>query len=54
ECLLHMDSGTMCEEYVKRWYYDSEVGACLLFWYGGCDGNSNQFSTEIECYKTCV
>ncbi|KAI4890693.1 hypothetical protein NFI96_033753 [Prochilodus magdalenae] len=54
QCLLHKDSGTLCGDFVQRWYYDSAVGACSLFWYGGCDGNSNRFRTENECSKTCM
>ncbi|XP_017333441.2 collagen alpha-6(VI) chain isoform X1 [Ictalurus punctatus] len=54
QCLLHKDRGTVCGKYVQRWYYEKKLGACLRFLYGGCDGNSNRFSTETECYKTCV
>ncbi|XP_073703863.1 collagen alpha-6(VI) chain [Garra rufa] len=52
-CQLNSDRGTVCAGYVERWYYSKAVGACLPFWYGGCDGNSNRFNSEKECLQTC-
>ncbi|XP_059364620.1 collagen alpha-6(VI) chain-like [Carassius carassius] len=52
-CHLNSDRGTVCGGYVQRWYYNEAVGACLSFWYGGCDGNSNRFNSEKECLQTC-
>ncbi|KTG32498.1 hypothetical protein cypCar_00018712 [Cyprinus carpio] len=52
-CHLNSDRGTLCGGYVQRWYYNEAVGACLSFWYGGCDGNSNRFNSEKECLQTC-
>uniref|UniRef100_A0A672PVU1 BPTI/Kunitz inhibitor domain-containing protein n=1 Tax=Sinocyclocheilus grahami TaxID=75366 RepID=A0A672PVU1_SINGR len=52
-CHLNSDRGTVCSGYVLRWYYNEAVGACLPFWYGGCDGNSNRFNSEKECLQTC-
>ncbi|KAL2084692.1 hypothetical protein ACEWY4_020210 [Coilia grayii] len=54
QCELGMDPGRFCEKYEQKWYYNSETGACTPFWYGGCDGNSNRFNTENECFQTCV
>ena len=31
-----------------------EYGGCSRFWYGGCDGNNNRFSTQDECKAVCV
>ncbi|KAG7469864.1 hypothetical protein MATL_G00133270 [Megalops atlanticus] len=53
QCHLDMDRGTYCGEYVQRWYFNNAIGACSPFWYGGCDGNSNRFNTENECFQTC-
>nr|XP_055066680.1 collagen alpha-6(VI) chain [Misgurnus anguillicaudatus] len=53
QCHLKSDRGVICGEYVQQWYYDPAVGACLLFWYGGCGGNSNRFGSERECLQTC-
>lgn len=52
-CLLDMESGILCGSYVQKWYYDKNLDACKLFWYGGCDGNENRFNTESECLQTC-
>uniref|UniRef100_A0A3P8TJE7 BPTI/Kunitz inhibitor domain-containing protein n=1 Tax=Amphiprion percula TaxID=161767 RepID=A0A3P8TJE7_AMPPE len=43
-----------CREYIVRWYYDPEANACAQFWYGGCEGNTNNFETEANCRNTCV
>ncbi|XP_062395792.1 collagen alpha-6(VI) chain-like [Sardina pilchardus] len=53
QCELSLDAGRFCGKYEQRWYYNSEIGACSPFWYGGCDGNSNRFNTESECFDTC-
>ncbi|XP_017569855.2 collagen alpha-6(VI) chain isoform X1 [Pygocentrus nattereri] len=53
QCLLDKDTGIVCRDYVQRWYYDSALDACSIFWYGGCGGNNNRFRTEIECMETC-
>ncbi|KAL6489035.1 hypothetical protein MHYP_G00027760 [Metynnis hypsauchen] len=53
QCFLDKDIGTVCRDYVQRWYYDSALDACSIFWYGGCGGNNNRFRTEIECMETC-
>ncbi|XP_016363355.1 collagen alpha-6(VI) chain-like [Sinocyclocheilus anshuiensis] len=52
-CHLNSDRGTICGEFVQRWYYNEAVGTCLPFWYGGCDGNSNRFNSEKECLQIC-
>uniref|UniRef100_A0A3Q1GGD7 Collagen, type XXVIII, alpha 1b n=1 Tax=Acanthochromis polyacanthus TaxID=80966 RepID=A0A3Q1GGD7_9TELE len=43
-----------CRQYIVRWYYDPEANACAQFWYGGCEGNTNNFETEANCRNTCV
>ncbi|KAL0962133.1 hypothetical protein UPYG_G00336150 [Umbra pygmaea] len=52
-CRQPFDSGP-CRQYVVRWYYDLEANACAQFWYGGCQGNGNQFKSEAECRSACV
>lgn len=51
-CALARDGG-WCSDHETRWYFDTEYGDCLQFWYGGCDGNANRFSTEGECVHAC-
>uniref|UniRef100_A0A8C5PNK6 BPTI/Kunitz inhibitor domain-containing protein n=1 Tax=Leptobrachium leishanense TaxID=445787 RepID=A0A8C5PNK6_9ANUR len=52
-CLLDVNYGTSCRDYQRMWYYIKDVDACSQFWYGGCDGNGNRFSSEYECLQTC-
>ncbi|KAJ8415940.1 hypothetical protein AAFF_G00404970 [Aldrovandia affinis] len=52
-CIQVLDPGP-CRQYVVKWYYDSTADACAQFWYGGCEGNRNQFQTEGSCRKACV
>ena len=40
-----------CQDYVVRWHYNGSL--CTRFWYGGCDGNENNFETEDECRREC-
>ncbi|XP_069571232.1 collagen, type XXVIII, alpha 1a [Brachyistius frenatus] len=53
ECGQPLNPGP-CRQYVVRWYYDPEANACAQFWYGGCQGNTNNFETEAGCRNTCV
>ncbi|XP_062321330.1 collagen, type XXVIII, alpha 1b isoform X1 [Osmerus eperlanus] len=52
-CSQTLDPGP-CREYVVKWYYDSIANGCAQFWFGGCQGNKNQFETEKSCRKACV
>ncbi|MEQ2219063.1 hypothetical protein XENOCAPTIV_011969, partial [Xenoophorus captivus] len=52
-CQLDIDFGFQCTDYVRVWFFDKTIAACLRFWYGGCGGNANRFSTEHECFQTC-
>ncbi|XP_041664553.1 collagen, type XXVIII, alpha 1a [Cheilinus undulatus] len=52
-CTQPLDPG-LCRQYEARWYYDPEANACAQFWFGGCDGNRNNFETEADCRNTCV
>lgn len=35
------------------WFYNISSGQCEQFVYGGCQGNSNRFLTENQCYLSC-
>ncbi|XP_026315037.1 papilin isoform X10 [Hyposmocoma kahamanoa] len=52
-CSLSTDRGP-CRNYSVYWYYDIEYGGCSRFWYGGCEGNANRFSSPEECEDVCV
>ncbi|XP_056376656.1 collagen alpha-6(VI) chain-like [Hyla sarda] len=53
KCMLDPDYGTMCKDAQHMWYYIKHIDACSKFWYGGCDGNGNRFSSENECLHEC-
>ncbi|XDV37954.1 hypothetical protein PO909_007471 [Leuciscus waleckii] len=42
-----------CEAYIPRWAFDSSVGKCVFFVYGGCKGNDNQFNSRKKCEESC-
>ncbi|CDW53418.1 papilin [Trichuris trichiura] len=52
-CQHPKDVGT-CKGYFHRWYFDSNIGWCKRFVYGGCGGNGNNFATLQECRTTCL
>uniref|UniRef100_A0A8C2JL61 Collagen alpha-1(XXVIII) chain n=1 Tax=Cyprinus carpio TaxID=7962 RepID=A0A8C2JL61_CYPCA len=52
-CLQPLDPGP-CREYIVKWYFDPKANSCAQFWFGGCQGNKNQFDTQQACRKSCV
>ncbi|XP_006142874.1 protein AMBP, partial [Tupaia chinensis] len=42
-----------CQKSVELWAYDAVQGKCVLFTYGGCQGNGNKFYSEKECKEYC-
>uniref|UniRef100_A0A8D2L084 BPTI/Kunitz inhibitor domain-containing protein n=1 Tax=Varanus komodoensis TaxID=61221 RepID=A0A8D2L084_VARKO len=42
-----------CRARLRRFYYSPAEKACLPFFYGGCEGNSNNFRTRRECERAC-
>uniref|UniRef100_A0A8D0FX38 Protein AMBP n=1 Tax=Strix occidentalis caurina TaxID=311401 RepID=A0A8D0FX38_STROC len=38
---------------LTRWAFDAAQGKCIMFSYGGCKGNGNQFYSEKECKEYC-
>ncbi|XP_010888177.2 collagen, type XXVIII, alpha 1b isoform X2 [Esox lucius] len=52
-CGQVLDPGP-CRDYTVKWYYDPTSNACAQFWFGGCQGNQNQFESERSCKKSCV
>lgn len=52
-CTEPMDPGS-CESYENAWYFDSEIGDCMDFIFGGCGGNGNKFGSLEECQDQCL
>ncbi|XP_051174700.1 kunitz-type kappaPI-theraphotoxin-Hs1e-like [Leptopilina boulardi] len=52
-CRQPIDGGP-CTERIERWAYYRIANRCIIFFYGGCMGNSNNFPTEEECKRKCV
>lgn len=42
-----------CQNYTARWYYNTAESRCRQFYYGGCEGNGNNFQEEHECRAKC-
>jgi hypothetical protein len=51
-CNLPMKIGR-CRASLPQWYYNIKTHRCELFFYGGCEGNDNNFSDEQTCKVTC-
>lgn len=43
-----------CSNYTVKWHFNKDDQRCMRFWYGGCDGNANNFEDEDECNSICV
>ncbi|XP_076872249.1 papilin b, proteoglycan-like sulfated glycoprotein isoform X1 [Brachyhypopomus gauderio] len=52
-CLMPRDAGT-CYDWTSRFSFDSSTNTCVQFWYGGCQGNGNNFVSMEECKQTCA
>lgn len=42
-----------CRAKKPAYYFDKASKTCRLFFYGGCGGNANRFSTLGDCINTC-
>lgn len=51
-CQLPVVKGP-CFALWKRFAFVKEKNRCELFYFGGCQGNRNNFRTADDCYKTC-
>ncbi|NXN94207.1 SPIT2 inhibitor, partial [Rhinopomastus cyanomelas] len=36
------------------WWFNSSLGLCQGFIFGGCNGNKNNFQSERECQQSCA
>jgi len=51
-CELPLESGP-CQALFYTYGFDTALGHCVLFPYGGCEGNENRFETLGECEAAC-
>jgi len=59
DCYERVSAGTTCDgddaddAVTPRWYFDSEHGNCLAFYFNGCSGNGNNFHSYDDCIALC-
>ncbi|CAJ0946498.1 unnamed protein product, partial [Mesorhabditis belari] len=51
-CQMSKERGP-CDHYELRFYYNPESKECKYFFYGGCEGNGNNFEKVEECEHRC-
>lgn len=51
-CSMPRDEGP-CDTWKSRFYYHSGTRKCTQFWFGGCQGNHNNFVSVAECQRQC-
>ncbi|VDL16679.1 unnamed protein product [Hymenolepis diminuta] len=42
-----------CRASIQRYAFDTYTGRCEMFYYGGCQGNGNNFETLEDCQQRC-
>jgi len=52
-CMLPANTGP-CGEVQMRFNFDEQLGQCVPFTYGGCQGNANNFETDDLCRMACA
>lgn len=52
-CNQEMKVGS-CYDWESRYFYNKTSAQCEHFFYGGCEGNGNNFATEDECSYHCL
>ncbi|KAG8131496.1 hypothetical protein E2320_009420 [Naja naja] len=51
-CQLPAEPGP-CQALQPRYFYSPKHGRCRVFFYGGCQGNANNFRSRSECHRVC-
>ncbi|XP_065317287.1 spondin-1-like isoform X2 [Gordionus sp. m RMFG-2023] len=51
-CMLSPIKGP-CRGQFHRWYFNVKLKQCRRFWYGGCQGNLNNFHNYLDCKQMC-
>ncbi|CAF1550475.1 unnamed protein product [Adineta ricciae] len=42
-----------CRAFIEQYYFNSQLGSCQVFIWGGCGGNQNRFETRYDCERAC-
>uniref|UniRef100_A0A023FSI3 Putative tick kunitz 81 n=1 Tax=Amblyomma cajennense TaxID=34607 RepID=A0A023FSI3_AMBCJ len=50
-CRQDMDDGP-CRARIPRYWFNGR--SCQLFFYGGCEGNNNNFDSKEDCMNACA
>ncbi|VDN29459.1 unnamed protein product, partial [Cylicostephanus goldi] len=51
-CSMPKERGP-CDKYELRFYYNAEAKDCKYFFWGGCEGNGNNFEKVEDCEAAC-
>lgn len=51
-CRQKSDPGP-CSAFIKRYTFNASTGQCEIFYYGGCEGNANNFENLEDCEQRC-
>ncbi|GMT23765.1 hypothetical protein PFISCL1PPCAC_15062, partial [Pristionchus fissidentatus] len=51
-CKMHVDEGS-CSKNVNRFHFNPLLRECRPFVFGGCEGNMNNFESELQCQRFC-
>ncbi|KRZ68846.1 Papilin, partial [Trichinella papuae] len=52
-CLQPVETGN-CDGVDVRWHYNKANHKCEAFVYTGCNGNDNNFASQLECVNVCI
>ncbi|KAG8131476.1 putative Kunitz-type protease inhibitor protein [Naja naja] len=53
-CQLPPDRSKCSDKSSIRIFYNSKAGVCETFVHQGCEGNGNNFATQLECLQACA
>ncbi|EFP00691.1 CRE-MLT-11 protein [Caenorhabditis remanei] len=51
-CSLPKERGP-CDKYELRFYFNPDLNECKYFFWGGCEGNHNNFERVEDCENSC-
>ncbi|GMT11060.1 hypothetical protein PFISCL1PPCAC_2357, partial [Pristionchus fissidentatus] len=51
-CTLPKERGP-CDKYELRFFFNVETNECKYFFFGGCEGNGNNFARVEDCEQRC-